>query len=112
MGKSPSFTERFPDYGISKKDIPYRSAPKRILYYARFRREPFTYAEYLEFRPLSAKRKEYFTKGVEKLAAMGYLTLNGDSYAITKSGVEAVMLLGRRDAVRDNRLHRKTSEEE
>lgn len=103
MGKSPSFITRYPDYGISKREIPYRSAPKRILYYARFRNEPFTYAEYIEFRPSTAKRKEYFIKGIERLVSMGYITENGETLMITELGAKAVLLLGRRDAIRESR---------
>jgi hypothetical protein len=99
--------ERYPDFGISKKDIPYGSFPKRLLYYARFRMEQFTWEEYRDFRGDAERVKDSFTRAVKKLVSMGFVVVSGDGFIITPDGMQAVRSIGARDSLRADRTHGK-----
>lgn len=105
--KPKPHAERYPDFGISKKDIPYGSVQKRVLYYARFRMDKFTWEEYRSFRNDSQKAKESFNRAVKKLVSMGFLVVSGDGFIVTHIGTQAVRLIGSRDSLRPDRTHGK-----
>lgn len=94
---------RYPDFGISKQDIPYGSLPKRLLYYARFRMEKFTFETYRGFRCDTRPSKESFARAVKKLVSMGFLVVSGDGFIITPDGLQAVRKIGARDSLRAER---------
>ena len=105
--KPKPHAERYPDFGISKKDIPYGSVPKRLLYYARFRMDKFTWDEYRDFRGDSQRAKESFTRAIKKLVLMGFLVVSGDGFIISPDGMKAVRLIAARDSLRPDRTHGK-----
>ena len=98
---------RYPDFGISKKEIPYGSVAKRVLYYARFRMEKFTWEEYKEFREDKERARRSFMVATKKLASMGFITSSGDGFIVTANGVQAVRLIGARDSLRVDRSYGK-----
>jgi hypothetical protein len=98
--------DRYPSFGISKKDIPYGSLPKQLLYYGRFRMEKFTFEKYRDFRSDARPSKQSFALAVKKLVSMGFLVVSGDGFIITPHGVQAVRLIGARDSMRADRLHK------
>ncbi len=95
--------ERYPDFGISKHDIPYGSLNKRLLYYARFCMEKFTFDKYRDFRSDARPSKQSFARAVKVLVSMGFLVVSGDGFIITPDGVKAVRKIGSRDSMRADR---------
>jgi hypothetical protein len=106
-GKQIPHTERYPDFGISKKDIPYGSIQKRLLYYGRFRMDKFTWDEYRDFRGDSQRAKESFIRAAKKLVSMGFLVVSGDGFILTPEGFKAVRLIAARDSLRPDRTYEK-----
>lgn len=104
--KRTPYAERHPSFGISKRDIPYGSISKRLLYYARFRMEKFTWEEYRDFRGDTQRVKESFTFAVKKLVSMGFLVVSGDGFIVTPDGIDAVLLIGARDSMRSSKTNK------
>lgn len=105
-GNQVPHSERYPSFGISKKDIPYGSLPKQLLYYARFRMDKFTFEMYRDFRCDARPSKHSFALAVKKLVSMGFLVVSGDGFIATPNGVQAVRLIGARDSMRNDRINK------
>jgi hypothetical protein len=99
------------NYGVSRIEIPKSSVRKRILYYAAFKKSPFTLDDYLDFRlaprvgTVWASRCSSEPEADTMRRAVRYMVKNGlfsssdgVSFTITEKGMDTVFNIGKRDA--------------
>jgi hypothetical protein len=95
--------ERFPDYGVSHKDIRYGSYIEKIFYYAVFAKKPFTYEDHMSLRTKDI-RKDTWKDCAKRLVSLGFLSAKDNVYMITPLGLYSIRMLGKRNASRRERV--------
>jgi hypothetical protein len=99
-GKPVPHAIRFPDYGVPFKVIAYGSYAQMLIYYAHFKKGPFTYADHMSMR-FRQIRKDMWVIAAKKLVGLGWMNEVSDGvYQITKEGSDAVRRIGNRNAIR------------
>lgn len=102
MAKQIPYKDRYPDFGISHKEIGSKTTAHKLLRYGLFKRVPFTREDYVKFRVSNDISKDMFMRAMEKLIGLGFMASNADgSYVITETGKDATIRIARRDAMRN-----------
>lgn len=92
--------DRYPDYGISTRDIASNGTAKKLLTYAAFKDCPFTRNDFQNFRVRTDISKDMFVRAMQKLISFGWIVQNDDVYQITASGKDAMSRITARDSLR------------
>jgi len=91
---------RYPDYGVPFKVISYGSYAQILIYYADFKKGPFSYEDHMTLRSKEI-RKDSWVSSAKKLVGLQWLKqLDDGKYVITPLGSQAVRRIGNRNAIR------------